>query len=290
MIDYNVPGGKLNRGITVVHTLDAIRGTELTAEEKYKAAALGWCVEWLQAFFLVADDIMDQSHTRRDQPCWFRNKDIGLNAINDSFILKSNIFQILKKHFRDYKCYTQLLELFSETTLQTELGQLMDLTSNPLNGPTDLDRFTKERHRLIVQYKTAYYSFYLPVALGMILGGVATDESLETAKSILVDMGIYFQVQDDYLDCYADPKVLGKIGTDIQDNKCSWLVVQALSRSNEEQKDVLKVRRVLLPISSHRVQLYFFYHPWPAFLRKVLDYLVKQYELAHAWFARTFTG
>jgi len=53
-------------------------------------------------------------------------------------------------------------------------------------------------------------------------------------------MGEYFQVQDDYLDNFADPETLGKIGTDIQDNKCSWLVNQALKLSNKEQRAVLE--------------------------------------------------
>ena len=48
-------------------------------------------------------------------------------------------------------------------TLQTELGQLLDLTSQPMDGKIDLNRFTVERYRLIVKYKTAFYTFYLPI-------------------------------------------------------------------------------------------------------------------------------
>lgn len=68
----------------------------------------------LQAFFLVADDVMDGSHTRRGQPCWFRLPEIGLVAINDGMLLESAIFTLLKKYFRQDSCYLDLIELFHE--------------------------------------------------------------------------------------------------------------------------------------------------------------------------------
>lgn len=240
-LDYTVPGGKLNRGMTVVHTLQAIKGKEATAEEIRQAGLLGWMVEWLQAFFLIADDVMDSSVTRRGKPCWYRQEEVGMIAINDAFIVQSHIYILLKKHFRSHPQYALLLELFTETTWQTEMGQLIDLiTCPPHSDKVDLSRFTAERHHLIVKYKTAFYSFYLPVALGLVVAGKGSDESLEAIRPILLDMGEYFQVQDDYLDCFGDPEVIGKVGTDIQDNKCSWLVVQAKELANEEQKELLQ--------------------------------------------------
>ena len=74
MINHNVLGGKLNRGLAVVDTLHiCMAGREDPMDMlEYKANLLGWCVELLQASFLVADDIMDQSITRRGKPCWYK--------------------------------------------------------------------------------------------------------------------------------------------------------------------------------------------------------------------------
>lgn len=129
---------------------------------------------------------------------------------------------------------------YPKVIYRTELGQLLDLTSQPQDAEPDLSRFTLERYRKIVVFKTAYYTFYLSVACAMLLSGVTDDASHELAKQICVRIGEYFQIQDDFLDCYGDAQVIGKIGTDIQDNKCSWLVVQALQRATPEQKDMLK--------------------------------------------------
>lgn len=74
-----------------------------------------------------------------------------------------------------------------------------------------------------------------------IQAGVKNETAFQKAQDILIPLGEYFQVQDDYLDCYGDPAFIGKIGTDIQDNKCSWLINQALAKANSEQRKILDV-------------------------------------------------
>ncbi|KAL8461718.1 hypothetical protein ACS0TY_032181 [Phlomoides rotata] len=238
MLDYNVPGGKLNRGLSVIDSYKLLKeGKDLTENEVFLASALGWCIEWLQAYFLVQDDIMDNSQTRRGQPCWYRLPKVGMIAINDGIVLRNHIPRILKNHFREKSYYVDLLDLFNEVEFQTASGQMIDLITT-IEGEKDLSKYSLALHRRIVQYKTSYYSFYLPVACALLMAG----ENLEdhtNVKDVLVNMGIYFQVQDDYLDCFGEPEKIGKIGTDIEDFKCSWLVVKALELCNDEQKKIL---------------------------------------------------
>ena len=82
--------------------------------------------------------------------------------------------------------------------------------------PEDIEKkFTNAHYQEIVQFKTADYSFYLPVASALLLSGVTDEAILDKSRAICRRMGEYFQVQDDYLDCYGDPAVTGKVGTDI---------------------------------------------------------------------------
>jgi len=96
-----------------------------------------------------------------------------------------------------------------------------------------------QKYTFIVIYKTAYYSFYLPVALALYYNGLATPSNLKQAHDILIPLGEYFQIQDDYLDAFGDPSFIGKIGTDIKDNKCGWLINQALQLCTPEQRKIL---------------------------------------------------
>jgi farnesyl diphosphate synthase len=193
---------------------------------------------------------MDSSVTRRGQPCWYRKPEVGLIAINDAFMLEASIHYLLKTHFRGESYYVDLIELFHEVSFQTEMGQLIDLITAP-EDQVDLAKFSLNklrlisasfwvlmvflfffflgaiRHRLIVIYKTAFYSFYLPVALAMLVAKIpqsypspspssvypAVIKPYEIALSILLEIGEYFQIQDDFLDYYIHPEKLGKVGT-----------------------------------------------------------------------------
>ena len=226
MLEYNVKGGKMNRGLMVVESGKVImksQGREPTDDDLKKLAVLGWCIEWLQAWLLVADDFMDSSETRRGQVCWYKKEGVDEIAINDAFLLEMLVYRVLKRHFWTEPYYADLVDLFMETTFQTECGQLLDLQCKNLG----LADFTYKRWELIVKYKTAFYSFYLPVALGMTVAGIKHQAAYDAAREPLLLMGVYFQAQDDYLDAFAPPETLGKIGTDIQDKKCGWLFVQA---------------------------------------------------------------
>lgn len=257
--------------MSVVDTVSILRNEPLDpkSEEYFRAALLGWMIELLQAFFLVSDDIMDSSKTRRGNPCWYLAPKVGMIAINDAFMLEASIYLLLKKHFRQEKSYIDMVELFHEVTFQTECGQLCDLLTAP-EDDVNLDNFSLEKFTFIVIYKTAYYSFYLSVALALHYNGAATPKNLQTAHDILIPMGEYFQAQDDYLDAFADPETLGKIGTDIQDNKCSWLVNQALKKVTPEQRKILEEnygqkdseKEAKVKALYHELELQKFYEQW----------------------------
>ncbi|MES1912577.1 MAG: hypothetical protein MHM6MM_004831 [Cercozoa sp. M6MM] len=244
MLEFNVVGGKMNRAIFLVVTAASLAkhdGKEFDKTMQRKALVLGWCIEYLQACFLVADDVMDGSETRRGQPCWYKMPGVGLDAINDALILESVIFFLTKQHFPSSQERLAFDELMRQTSLQTQMGQMFDVMGEAKDRDREevLASFSLDQHRQIVQYKTAYYSFYMPLAAGMMLSGYGSPEQLKLCEEIAVAMGVKFQIQDDYLDCFQKPEILGKVGTDIVDFKCSWLVNQALTLCNDEQRQIL---------------------------------------------------
>lgn len=229
-------GGKLNRGLTVVKAGHNLLQEPPTPQEHVHLSILGWLVELFQAAYLTCDDIMDGSEYRHGRPCWYKGEEVGLTAINDAAMLRSCIFVLLRRHFRNHPEYVAFVELFHEAAFRTELGQLCD-TATAASG--NVEDMTAGRYEFIARNKTAFHGFYLPVALAMRYCRLASEEGLERAKVVLLDIGVYFQIQDDFLDVFGDPGVTGKVGTNIQDNKCTWVVVQALGLSDVPQRRAL---------------------------------------------------
>ena len=246
MFDYNILGGKYYRATLVTSTIQAIcRAKGLDIAEYWEMGLVaGWAVEVLQAMFLVADDMMDKSKTRRGKPCWYLVPDVQGDAINDALILESFLYFHLTHHFAQHPAYVPLIQLYQQVSLATQMGQMLDLTSQPL-GRRDLSilhSFTLPMYTRIVTHKTALYTFDLPLAAALLLTGVTSPSTLLHVKQIAVELGIKFQIQDDYLDAFGHPDVIGKIGTDIKDHKCSWLVVQALQRVDDRQRRILEAK------------------------------------------------
>lgn len=240
VLQYNVPVGKKVRGLTVVYAYKSLCPYDLTEENLRLARILGWCTELMQAYLVVFDDIQDGSEVRRNQPCWHLTNGIGLAACNDALLLESCIYQLIKKHFRTKDCYLNLIELFLDSATRTTMGQSLDLLSTNFGKSVNLDLYTMDRYNTIAKYKTSHYTFVLPAMLAMSLAGIKDPEMYRQAETILTEMGHLFQVRDDYLDCFGDPEVIGKVGTDIQTGKCTWLVVVALQRVTKEQRKILE--------------------------------------------------
>ena len=199
MVQYTLPGGKLNRGTMVHLMLEDIQaaangGVQCTpAELRETAHVLGWCVELVQAGFLVADDMMDGSVTRRGGPCWYMRPEVGTVAINDALILLSLVFRLLRRHCLELPAYSPLLELFNEVIFVTELGQLLD-TTGVAKVEADMAQFTKAYYKTIVHCKTADYTFYLPTACAMALSEVSDPAAYAEARAVCRAIGEYFQV------------------------------------------------------------------------------------------------
>jgi farnesyl diphosphate synthase len=236
-LQYNVPNGKLNRGISVVLAYKMFcQAKELTDENIRLAQLLGWCVEMLQSYLIINDDIIDGSEKRRGKECWYKLPSVGLSAINNSMMIENGLYYIIHKYFGDKDYYKEIIQLFHEVTFITAIGQLQDLKT----AGSDVMTFNMETYKSIVTNKTAYYSYYLPITLAMHMSGVKDPKLFHQTRKVLLEIGNFFQAQDDFIDCFGDPSVTGKIGTDIQEGKCSWLAVVAMQRANEEQKNIMK--------------------------------------------------
>ncbi|WP_130733337.1 polyprenyl synthetase family protein [Flavobacterium sp. J27] len=216
-------GGKRMRPVL---TLMAAEIFNMSFEKAIPAAT---AVEVFHNFSLIHDDIMDDAPLRRGNQTVHEKWDINTGILSgDAMLILAYQF------FENYEpvIFQQLAKLFSKTALEVCEGQQYDVDFETR------DDVTIPEYLKMIEYKTAVL-----VGAAMKMGAIVAETSIENANLIYdfgLNLGIAFQLQDDYLDAFGDPKTFGKqVGGDIIENKKTYLYLKALEFSTQEDKEQL---------------------------------------------------
>ena len=186
-------------------------------------------VEVFHNFSLVHDDIMDEAPLRRG------NETVHEKWDTNTAILSGDAMLILAyQYFEKYntEVFRDLAKLFSKTALEVCEGQQWDVDFETRNDVT-IPEYLK-----MIEYKTAVL-----VAASMKMGALVAETTTENADLIYdfgLNLGLAFQLQDDFLDCFGNPATFGKqVGGDIIENKKTYLYLKAMEFSSDQEKDQL---------------------------------------------------
>jgi geranylgeranyl diphosphate synthase type II len=223
-VDYILQlGGKRLRPILTLMTADIF-------DVDYKLALpAAMAVEVFHNFSLVHDDIMDDAPLRRGKVTVHEKWNINTGILSGDAMLI-----LAYQYFENYqpKTFRKLAKLFSKTALEVCEGQQYDVDFETRNDVT-IPEYLK-----MIEYKTAVL-----VAAAMKMGAIIAQTSKENSKLIYdfgLNLGLAFQLQDDYLDAFGDPKTFGKqVGGDIIENKKTYLYLKAIEFSKMDEKELL---------------------------------------------------
>ncbi len=217
-------GGKRLRPVLLLLVCEAAGGK---VEDALDAAV---ALEMVHNFTLVHDDIMDNDDLRRGQETVHKKWDENVAILSGDALL---VLAYSMLHRRSHARLAQVLDDFSRGILQVCEGQTLDKEFEFRNDVT-LDEYFD-----MIDKKTAEL-FSVACHVGSILGG-GSGEQMAAMKIYGKKLGRAFQIQDDLLDVIAEENVLGKdIGSDLEANKKTFLVVHALQNANDEQKQQLQ--------------------------------------------------
>lgn len=210
-------GGKRLRPVLTLMTTEIF-------DANYKSslnAALS--IEVFHNFSLVHDDIMDDAPLRRGKETVHEKWNVNTGILSgDAMLIMA--YQL----FENYNAgiFQALAKLFSKTALEVCEGQQYDVDFETRNDVSILE------YLKMIEYKTAVL-----VGAAMKMGAIVANASTQDQDNIYEfgkNLGIAFQLQDDYLDAFGDPKTFGKqVGGDIIENKKTYLFLKAIEFSNE---------------------------------------------------------
>jgi geranylgeranyl diphosphate synthase type II len=209
-------GGKRLRPTLVCLSCDAFNGDVTNALHAAKG------IEVFHNFSLVHDDIMDNANLRRGKKTIHEKWDNNVAILSgDAMLIKAYDFVLQGK----YENLSEILTVFNRAAIEVCEGQQLDM-----NFETQ-DEVSIEEYINMIKLKT---SVLLGAALkiGAVIGGASKKDS-QLMYDFGVNMGIGFQLMDDYLDAFGDPKKFGKkVGGDIISNKKTFLFIKALALDN----------------------------------------------------------
>ena len=216
-------GGKRIRPVLMLMAYNLYHGN---VEAIYDPAI---AIEVYHNHTLLHDDLMDRSDMRRGKPTVHK-------VWNDNTaVLSGDAMLILAFRYMTacpVEHLKEVMELFSLTALEICEGQQLDME---FESRCDV---TEDEYIEMIRLKTAVL-LAGSLKIGAILAG-ATAEDARNLYNFGMQIGVAFQLQDDLLDVYGDPKVFGKkIGGDILCNKKTYMLIKALDRADEKQKKKL---------------------------------------------------
>uniref|UniRef100_A0A1L8DZE3 Putative polyprenyl synthetase n=2 Tax=Nyssomyia neivai TaxID=330878 RepID=A0A1L8DZE3_9DIPT len=236
LVEYVVDGGKNYAGIQVAETYKMLLPkTKQTPENIKLGYYLGWCLELLIDSIIVLDDMLDGEKIRRKKPCWYLLEDVKLSACNDACILESAMYYLLRENFGHLDCYIDLVQYMQESSLLLYMGQHLEMKYSK-----DVFQTSLELYKATTKTASTCIVSYLPVMLGMTLAGYKNMEDIKKAQGILSQLGYFYLVENDYLECFGDPNLSGKPGRDIQMGRCRWPIVAFVEVASPEQKELMK--------------------------------------------------
>ena len=213
-------GGKKMRPVLT------LMSAEIFDVDYSKALPAALAVEVFHNFSLVHDDIMDDAPLRRGNITVHEKWNINTGILSGDAMLI-----LAYQYFEQYEpiIFRELAKLFSKTALEVCEGQQWDVDFETRSDVT-IPEYLK-----MIEYKTAVL-----VAAAMKMGAIVAETSAENGDLIYdfgLNLGLAFQLQDDYLDAFGNPATFGKqIGGDIIENKKTYLYLKAIEFASAEEK------------------------------------------------------
>ncbi|MCF1190034.1 polyprenyl synthetase family protein [Mangrovimonas sp. AS39] len=217
-------GGKRLRPVLTLMTSDIFSG------DHQKALDAALSIEVFHNFSLIHDDIMDDAPLRRGNETVHEKWDINTGILSgDAMLILA--YQLFENY--ESEIFKDLAKLFSKTALEVCEGQQYDIDFETR------DDVTIAEYLKMIEYKTAVL-----IGAAMKMGAIVAQASQEDQDRIYdfgKNLGVAFQLQDDYLDAFGDPKTFGKqVGGDIIENKKTYLYLKGLEMASSDSRNQLQ--------------------------------------------------